>query len=107
MVTPKAMAEGKATNIAARPPQKSPTRFGEMRVSEIILVRPDCDLYGVGATGSRYFQQGSSGVVQATHPVQYVRLTLSEPFFVDPDHRRLHGRLSFSRLFGLRGIAKL
>jgi hypothetical protein len=36
MVTPKAMAEGSATNIAASPPQKSPERFGEKRESENI-----------------------------------------------------------------------
>jgi hypothetical protein len=34
-VTPKAMAEGKATNMAANPPQTSPEKFALLKVIPI------------------------------------------------------------------------
>ena len=57
MVTPKAIAEGKATSMAARPPQMSPARF--LRDVAVLLVegivaesiatpnKPACE-YGLG-----------------------------------------------------------
>jgi hypothetical protein len=38
MVTPKAMAEGSATSMAASPPQKSPARLGGKRGREGIAL---------------------------------------------------------------------
>ena len=38
MVTPNAMAEGKATNMAAKPPQMSPVRLEEVGVLAVVMM---------------------------------------------------------------------